>query len=245
MTISRVDVHAHYGHWPYGPTDHSLPALLRCVRGARIDLCWLSSAKAITADMMEGNRELFEAIDPHPELAGQAVINPHYVSDSVLEIREYVTHSKFIGLKTHPAYNEEPCDSAGHREIFRAYGDLSDKPILVHTFSLEDARCLIRLAKGFRQLRFIMGHMAGADWKPAVNEAADLANIYFEPACSLPFFDKIGYAVRRAGAERVLLGTDLTLLDPWFTIGMVESAEINEEARSRIYRDNALRLRGY
>ena len=244
MTIARVDVHAHYGHWPYGPTDHTLPALLRCVRGAGIDLCWLSSAKAITGDMVEGNRELFEAIESHRELAGQVVINPHHVSESIAEIEKYVSQPKFVGLKIHPGYTGEPCDSTGHREIFRAYCDLSDRPVLVHAFNLEEARCLIRLAKDFLQLRFIMAHMGGADWKAAVDEAADLVNIHFEPACSLPFFDKIAYAVQRAGSERFLLGTDLTLLDPWFSIGMVESAEIDDETRRRIYRDNALKLVG-
>ncbi|MFH1738386.1 MAG: amidohydrolase family protein [bacterium] len=245
MTIARVDIHAHYGFWPYGPTDHGLSVLLDLVHGAQIDLCWLSSALAITVDMVRGNSDLFEAIEPHEELAGQVVINPHSVSGSIQEIKKYMEHPRFVGLKTHPHYCAEPCDSLRYHEIFQAYSDLSSKPILVHSFCLEEARCLIRLAKDFPQLRFIMAHMGGIEWKIAVDEACDQENIYFEPCCSFPFADKVAYAVRRAGPERFLLGTDLTLLDPWFSIGMIESAEIDSDTKQRIYSANALQLLDY
>ncbi len=245
MTINRVDVHAHLGNWPYGPTDHSLSALLRCISDAGIDLCWLSSVRAITTDLVEGNAELFRTIEPYEQLAGQVTINPRYVKESIREIRRYLGSGKFVGLKTHPFYHGEPCDSPGHREIFAAYLELSHKPILVHTFSLEEARSVIRVARDFPGLPFIMGHMAGPDWKDAVDEAAEVENIYFEPASSLALFDKIGYAVRHAGPDRFLFGTDLTLLNPWFSIGMVESAEIDDDTRRKVYRDNALRLAGY
>ncbi|HPA47779.1 MAG TPA: amidohydrolase family protein [bacterium] len=245
MTLRRVDVHAHYGHWPFASTDHSFSALLKMVHEAEIDQCWLSSVKAITADPVEGNRELFEIIEPHPELAGQVVINPHFVHESIEEIKKYMNHPQFVGLKTHPNYCAENCDSRGYREIFEAYSRISDKPILVHCFLLGEAQALIRVAPDFPPLPFIMAHMGGAEWKAAVDGAADIGNIYFEPACSLPLADKIAYAVQRAGPERFLFGTDLTLIDPGFSIGMVESTEIDEETKERIYCRNALRLLGH
>ena len=245
MTMRRIDVHAHYGHWPFASTDHSFSALLAMVHEAGIDQCWLSSAKAITADLVEGNRELFERIESHPELAGQVVINPHFVRESIEEINKYVNHPQFVGLKTHPTYCAESCDSRWYREIFEAYSRISDKPILVHCFLSGEAQALIRIAPDFPQLPFIMAHMGGAEWKAAVESAADISNIYFEPACSLPLADKIAYAVRCAGPERFLFGTDLTLLDPWFSIGMVESSQIDEETKRLIYSGNALRLLGH
>ena len=242
MKPFRIDVHAHIGNWPYASSRHDIDTLLKSISRADIELCCVSSAKAITCDMRTGNRELFETIESQERLAGQVVINPHFVSDSVAEIREYANHPKFAGLKLHPSYSGEACDSSGHREIIGAYCDVSRKPVLIHTFDIGQARAVIRLAKDFAPLPFIMAHTGGPDWKETVNEAAEFGNLYFEPASSLPFFDKVGYAVKRAGVERFLFGTDQTLFDPWFSIGMIESAEIGEGVKKRIYRDNALAL---
>lgn len=245
MRPFRIDIHAHYGHWPYGAARHDIDTLLGSLQKAQIELCCLSSAKAITCNIQEGNRELFDTIESHKQLAGQVVINPHFVTESLEEIRKYGNHPKFVGLKLHPSYSGEPCDSRGHREIIGAYCDIFQKPVLIHTFEIEAARAVIRLAKDFYPLPFIMAHMGGPDWKETVDEAAELGNIYFEPASSLPFFDKVAYAVQRAGAKRFLFGTDLTLFDPWFSIGMIDAAEIDEKIKKQIYRENALAVLNY
>ena len=68
MTIARIDVHAHYGHWPYGPTDHSLSALLDLVHGAQIAAAAGLAAlqffaqRTLTVDLVGIGRQLQTAV---------------------------------------------------------------------------------------------------------------------------------------------------------------------------------------
>jgi len=57
-------------------------------------------------------------------------------------------------------------------------------------------------------------------------------------------YDKIGYAMEQLGASRMVFGTDSTLLSPWWTISMFESAGLSEADRHAVYRENALAIFG-
>jgi len=53
---------------------------------------------------------------------------------------------------------------------------------------------------------------------------------------------KVEEAVERAGSQRILYGSDMTLLNPAHTIGMIMSSEISKEDKERIFYINAKRL---
>jgi predicted TIM-barrel fold metal-dependent hydrolase len=48
--------------------------------------------------------------------------------------------------------------------------------------------------------------------------------------------------VAEVGAERILYGSDLTWIDPRTQLGMILDAEVTDEDKALILRDNALRL---
>jgi predicted TIM-barrel fold metal-dependent hydrolase len=49
-------------------------------------------------------------------------------------------------------------------------------------------------------------------------------------------------AIRTAGLEKILFGSDLDLLTPAFALGMYEGAELSDTEKQAIYHDNAARL---
>jgi predicted TIM-barrel fold metal-dependent hydrolase len=53
---------------------------------------------------------------------------------------------------------------------------------------------------------------------------------------------KLEEAVDKAGAEKIMFGSDLTLLNPAHTIGMVMDAEISENDKEKIFYLNAKRV---
>jgi len=67
-------------------------------------------------------------------------------------------------------------------------------------------------------------------------------NIYVEPCSSYADRDKVRMSIDTVGLDRVLFGTDFTLINPVFVIGMVESSGLTEEEKSHIYYKNSIKL---
>ena len=79
MKQKAIDMHAHLGPWRFPVlTTTFTETMLAFARRYNLEKIIISSAVGITYDMAEGNRELKELIDPHPELFGYVVTNPNF-----------------------------------------------------------------------------------------------------------------------------------------------------------------------
>ena len=87
-----------------------------------------------------------------------------------------------------------------------------------------------------------MGHMGGMEWKAATERAKEADNVYLEICSGFSLRNKIEDAVEAVGAQRVLFGSDMTLLDPASSLGMVLDAEISSEEKKKILYKNAEEL---
>jgi predicted TIM-barrel fold metal-dependent hydrolase len=54
--------------------------------------------------------------------------------------------------------------------------------------------------------------------------------------------DRIKEAVETVGDDRILYGSDMTLLNPSITVGMVEEADISQSSKENIFHGNAERI---
>jgi hypothetical protein len=104
------------------------------------------------------------------------------------------------------------------------------------------ANQLARVARQFPDIRFIMGHTGGDVWFDCLDIVKPYPNIYVEPCSSYADRDKIRMSIDTVGLDRVLFGTDFTLINPAFVIGMVESSGLTEEEKSYIYYKNSIKL---
>ena len=91
----------------------------------------------------------------------------------------------------------------------------------------------------FPDLTFIAGHMGGDDYERAAVRFREVDNVYLEICSSSPDRGKIETVVRDIGSERVVFGSDSTLLNPAVLLGMVVDSEISEEDKVRILYSNA------
>jgi predicted TIM-barrel fold metal-dependent hydrolase len=238
-----IDIHTHAGGWMFPMRPASLDDLLAIERAAGIDTCVVSSASAIVYDFREGNADLADGLSGRAGCFGYVVVNPHYLEESLAEMACYARHPKFIGLKLHHEQQafamDEPPVARLVEEAARVHW-----PVLAHTFSTAAAAHLRALARRHPALPFVMAHMGGAQWRHAVPLVADTPNIFLDPCSSYPETGKVELAVELAGRHRVVFGSDATLFNPWFTRGMVEGAAIDDDARRRIYWDNARAIFG-
>ncbi|MEM2088903.1 MAG: amidohydrolase family protein [Thermoproteota archaeon] len=247
--MSIIDVHAHYGEWSFPIYRSAKKDIEEMMNRHGIEKVILSSSKAITYDMVEGNMDLDSILDLKSGLYGYVYLNPNYPELSKGEIRKYLTNPLFKGVgEIHPDYSGVSIDSEESISVISEAAEYR-KPFLIHTYSLENVRALVELVKKFPDSIFIAGHMGGTvgsgtglSWKKAIDAAKEYSNLYLEICMTLFEKGKLEEAVDKAGADRIMFGSDLTLLNPAHTIGMVLSAEISRNDREKIFYLNAKRV---
>jgi predicted TIM-barrel fold metal-dependent hydrolase len=86
--------------------------------------------------------------------------------------------------------------------------------------------------------------MGGSEWKQGVDAVKGSKLTWLDACSSINEYDKVGYALDVVGVSRLVYGTDATLLSPWWTISMFESAGLTEAEQHAVYRENALGIFG-
>jgi len=250
MSIPIIDAHAHYGKWFFPTYANSIRSIKNLMRRFNMKAAVFSSSKAIVYNFIEGNRELFKSLDPSTGIYGYVTVNPNYLELSKDEIKRYLELPEFRGIKFHTAYSGVPIGSEEFKYLVE-FAEPYNKPFLIHTYSQKDVEDVEDLAKRFGNVKFIMGHMGGTEasgtgknWKLAISVASEYSNIYLEICMTRLEAGKIEEAVDKAGSQRILYGSDMTLLNPAHTVGMIMSSEINREEKERILYFNAKKLFG-
>jgi len=244
-----IDVHAHYGEW-FSPIYASKTSdIMSMMRRYNIKYVILSSSKAITYDMIEGNNELSKILDYDEGLLGYVYVNPNYPELSKAEIRKYLGNPLFKGVgEIHPEYSGIPLNSKSLISIIEEAANYN-KPMLIHTYSREHISHIAELANKFPDTIFIAAHMGGSarfgtglSWKSAIAAAKEHSNLYLEICQTTLERGKIEEAVDAIGADKILFGSDLTLLNPAHAIGMIIEADISKSDKEKIFYLNAERI---
>ena len=95
-----------------------------------------------------------------------------------------------------------------------------------------------------RRANFVAGHSGNVDGprQEAIAAARANPNVYLETCSSFRTPGVIEELVARAGADRVLFGSDTPLMDPRSQIGKIITAEISDDAKRLVLGENARRL---
>ena len=162
---------------------------------------------------------------------------PGYVE----ELREYLEHPKFIGLKLHPLIDGfHPNDPSVHPMIELIVE--RDLPVLIHCghpiftlpWSIEE------LAVAFPRAKIVIGHMGHGN-VVYINASIDVAlrnpNVYLETS-GMPMHTKIREAYERAGETRVLFGTDVPFHHPLVELTKVRVSGLPDDAIERVLSKN-------
>lgn len=242
--MAIIDVHAHWGKWRF-PVFSSFEELLALLEEFDIEKILLSSAKAILYDPREGNEELRRIVERDERLLMYIVLNPNYPEISEEEMEKYKDESKVVGMKFHPSYSGQRINSPATLQLVERALEGGYRLFLFHTYSGGEVADLGETARRFPEGLFIMAHMGGTAWEEGISIAREQRNIYLEICSSLSDRGKVERAVAEVGYERVLYGSDLTLLTPAFALGMVLGADISEVAKEHILFKNASQLLKY
>lgn len=237
-----IDVHAHWGPWFFAMDIGDVTENLRVMHRWGISRQIVSAAEAVVYDAPSGNARLARVLPEAPALSGYLVVNPVDPDASSRDLQRHSGNDQFVGVKIHTTYPGAAINSPQMRETF-AMLDERRAIVLIHTWG-PDVLDLVPLLETNRQVRVIAGHMAAARWDLAIEAATANDRIYLEPSCSNTEAGQVR-DVAASHPDRLLFGTDTTLIDPAVSFGLVADARLTEPELERVLWRNAADLFGW
>jgi predicted TIM-barrel fold metal-dependent hydrolase len=238
--MRKLDVHAHCGPWQTIPgrrwDDEALVALYSALE---IEKGIVSSVRALLTDLVSGNQETQQAVEKHEALFGYIYVDPHRPDDSRAQVEALAPHPKFVGVKSRDDYHGAAYNGAAYRRLFASLIAFR-LPALLHTFSVHSMQCAVEIAADYGA-PVILTHLGGFEWRAAerLRDQGLPGNVYLEPVSSACEPGKYELALSLVGEERVVFGTDATLFHPALAVGAIESSELSEEVKRKVYWRNA------
>jgi len=236
-----IDCHCHAGAGDglTGPWDTraSLKEFLRWTEEAGIDRTVLFPA--FHSDYRSANRDVARIVGRRPDrFFGFAFVHPEQDRGRVRElVGEAVEEHGFVGIKVHrhdARITREICDTA------RAYR----LPVLYDVVG-EVSVCEL-LAREYPDVAFIIPHLGSFadDWKAQqafIDPLSRHANIFTDTS-GVRRFDLLVQAVARAGADKILFGSDGPWLHPGVELAKIHALKLSPRDEALVLGGNWLRL---
>jgi hypothetical protein len=174
-------------------------------------------------------------------------VNPNYPEADIVAELERCISAGMVGIKIHPETHQRSADDAGYTPVWE-YANAHSLPLLSHTGT--GGQCAVKtfekLAETYPNVKILLGHAGfgseGAD--QSIEAANKFPNIYMDITGSNAVYGTLERMVRRAGADRVLFGTDMPFLDPRPQLGRVAFAKIADDEKRLILGLNAAKIFG-
>jgi predicted TIM-barrel fold metal-dependent hydrolase len=233
-----IDVHAHWGPWFFTMNVAALSIATMDRYG--IDRSIVSATEAVIYDAPAGNRALAGILEREDRLLGYVTVNPRRLVDAERDLRDYLPTKRFVGAKIHTDYTASPVTSSQTREALAMLAEL-DCPALVHTWG-SSVLDLAEVCLDTAGLRVIAGHMGADGFRHAIEAACGCDRLYLEPCWSHAPAGRIAEVAAAVDPNRLLFGTDSTLIDPASAYGAVAAAGLFDDLAERIAWRNAAEL---
>jgi len=244
--ILAVDSHAHLGRYsstymPYSTED----GLIETMDRLGIEKACISDFLSIGPDYRRGNDRVAHAVRRYPtRFVGYVAVNPNYPDDMENELERCFREPGMKGIKLHCDLHSYPIDGDNYRPALE-FANSRSLPVLIHGYG--DRRTLEGILRRYPDARIIAAHVGAWDGRssnPAIELAKDYENLYLDLASSIAYRGAFEKMVERVGADRILYGSDMPMLDPGYQLGRVVRSGIPKEQMRMILSDNARKLFG-
>lgn len=238
-----IDCHCHAGKGDglTGPWDTSAPLDKYLLRAARAGITHTALFAAFHSDNAVANEEVARIVAGRPDrFFGFAFVNAVRDRGRVRRlVGRAVEEFGFVGVKLHrhdAPISREVC------EVARAFS----LPVLYDVMGSVSV-CEL-LAQEYPDVDFIIPHLGSFadDWRAQsalIDHLARHPNIYTDTA-GVRRFDLLEQAVERAGARKILFGSDGPWLHPAVELAKVAALALSRDDEALVLGDNFLRLIG-
>jgi predicted TIM-barrel fold metal-dependent hydrolase len=236
-----IDCHCHVGTGDglTGPWDTRASLEKYLPEAARVGITQTVLFAVFHSDYARANREVARFVMSRPQrFFGFAFIHPQRDRGRVFTlVQEAVTQFGFVGIKVHRY------DGRITREICEVARTFS-LPVLYDVMG--EVAVVELLATEYPDVAFIIPHLSSFadDWRAQVAFIDHLArhpNIYTDTS-GIRRFDLLAQAVQRAGAQKILFGSDGPWLHPGVELAKVHALRLSPEEEDLVLGRNFLRL---
>ena len=258
-SIWAIDVHSHYGVCDRGVNplrDRFMSGDTEVVaaraRAARAELSIVSPLAALisssSVNVVGANQQALSDIAKTQGLLQWVVVDPRDPK-TFAQAAEMLCEPKCVGVKIHPVEHKYSILEYG-RKVF----DFAASHYTVVQSHSGDQSCLpsdfVAFADEFPDVKVILSHV-GYGWDGDMTRQVRAVsqckheNVFTDTSSMFSIVPNlIEWAVGEIGAERILYGTDSPLYFAPAQRARVDNAEIGDEDKRLILRENALRLFG-
>jgi uncharacterized protein len=250
-----VDVHMHIGTVAVqGYVDTSIEAILAQMDHLEIDVSISAGVALLFGRPVAGFEEAVEAYRMSAgRILSYAYFSPYYIEEDLKWVRKCLEHEAFVGIKIYPGVGVE-ADDERWNGIWRLASEL-DVPILAHTWWISDYNPVQRYStpdlfeqyvKTYPEVKLILGHAGGRyeGHRASAALARAYPNVFMDLSGDTFAFGVVEWLVEHAGADRIMYGSDLFMLDGRPVMGRILDADVSLDAKQLILGENAARLFG-
>jgi len=160
----------------------------------------------------------------------------------------FIEYPGYAGLKLLPDYHRTNLTDSAYAPFFEL-ADRFNMLVLSHTWGLSmngetcnSADKVAVILDKYPNIRFLMGHSIQGQIDDAIELAAAYPNAYLDLCDTGRINGVIEKMAKKAGAQKVVFGTDLPMQSTWYILGACLNARIGSEELRLILRENALRI---
>lgn len=249
MDTPIVDFHAHCGRMGRVRVDDEPDRFMSIMDAAGIDAACINIP--FMGDARRGNDKAAAFAARHPDrLFFAAFVTPLYPEEVEPELERSVDALGAKFIKIYPDYIGKPLEDPIWDQIFE-WVNGRGMPIMSHAILADGSDAAVSiterytgLCERFPRIKWVMAHAAGGGGEDAINAARTLPNVWMETCSSPGTHRAVQHSVEGAGADRVLFGTDMPLLDARREIAKVLTADISHDAKRLVLGLNAIDLLG-
>ena len=236
-----IDCHCHAGKGDglTGPWDTTAPLEQHMRRAAQAGIDRTVIFAAFHSDYSVANREVGRIVTSHPDrFYGFAFVHAARDRGRVFEmVKETVDNFGFVGIKLHRY------DARISREICEVARAVS-LPVLYDPVG--EVSVVELLATEYPDVAFIIPHLGSFadDWRAQLAMIDHLVrhpNVHADTS-AIRRFDLLEQAVQRAGAHKILFGSDGPWLHPGVELAKVHALNLPAEDKRQVLGGNFLRL---
>ena len=248
LGYTPLDIHSHFDHNAPGDRAQIIAAESQTVH--RCDLPWLKAqydhvgigcgafstfSSVLKCEYIaQENAYLETVVQQNPWMRQWVVVHPMQ-EETFAQAEIMLKKATTLGIKIHPTYHGY--DVAQYGDKLFSFADRMGAVVLMHPDRIS---MMPKFADRYPNMKLIIAHLGSEEFIDAV-AGAKYGNIYTDTSGGASNQNYvIERAVKRVGAAKILFGTDT--YSAAFQLGRIAWADIHENEKKAILRENALTL---
>ncbi len=239
-----IDFHGHVGRWDTFEMNDDAEEIVSAMDAGDIDRSCLFNI--FHPDGTTGNDQTAAYVARYPDrFIGFAYVSPLMPERILPELERAIDQLGFLAIKIYPPYTHWSLNDPVWDPIYR-FADGRGLAVISHTGEGETCSPVYveDIACRFPDARFVIGHSGNSEpyRSQAIQAARRFSNVYLETCSTFREPGVIERLVAEAGADRVVFGSDVPLMDPRPQLGKIITARISDEEKRLVLGENSKRL---